>query len=128
MPGSLEEHRKSWAYPSGTCILCQEETNDTRLYGTFALIMDSDILRQTDLKDPSFVGEALDTPDSLDRSAEEIRPFGVSGQNRRTVRKLTNDGQEVITERQGLGKGFPPCQVKRGPITVGCGHYALYVL
>lgn len=126
MPGSLEEHRKSWAYPSGTCILCQEETNDTRLYGTFALIMDSDILRQTDLKDPSFVGEALDTPDSLDRSAEEIRPFGVSGQNRRTVRKLTNDGQEVITERQGLGKGFPPCQVKRGPITVGCGHIMHY--
>lgn len=123
---SKKEHRKFWTYPNGTCILCQEETNDARLFGTFALIMDSDILRQTDLKEHLFVGEAIDTPASLDRSADDIRPFGVSGQNRKLVRKLTATGQEVITERQGLGKGFPPSQVKRGPVTVGCGHIMHY--
>jgi E3 ubiquitin-protein ligase UBR1 len=42
------------------------------------------------------------------------------------VRKLTATGQVVITERQGLGKGFPPSQVKRGPVTVGCGHIMHY--
>lgn len=120
------KHRKLWTYPSGTCILCQEETNETRLFGTFALIMDSDILRQTDLKDPAWVGEAVGTPESLDRSADHVRPFGVSGQNRRNVRKLTAEGQEVMSERQGLGKGFPPSQVKRGPISVGCGHITHY--
>ncbi|MCJ1363401.1 hypothetical protein MMC16_002508 [Acarospora aff. strigata] len=123
---AIKEHRKFWTYPTGTCILCQEETNDARLFGTFAFIMDSDILRQTNLRDPSFVSEVVDTPESLDRSAEEIRPFGISGQNRKTVRKLTTTGQELITERQGLGKGFPPSQVRRGPVTVGCGHIMHY--
>jgi len=125
-PDSKKEHRKFWTYPSGTCILCQEETNDARLFGTFALIKDSDILRQTDLKDPSFVSEAIDSPKSLDRSADDIRPFGVSGENRNLVRKLTATGEEVFALRQGLGKGFPPSQVKRGPVTVGCGHIMHY--
>ncbi|KAI9835293.1 MAG: hypothetical protein M1819_002437 [Sarea resinae] len=121
-----EEQRKLWKYPSGNCILCQEETNDSRLYGTFALMMDSNILRQTDVKDSDFVAEAATTPVNLDHSADDIRPFGVAGQNRETVRKLTSNGTEIVVERQGLGKGFPSSQVRRGPVTTGCGHIMHY--
>ena len=119
---TAEGRRNLWKYPEGTCILCQEETNDSRLYGTFAFIDDSNILRQTDLKDSDFIGEAASVPSSLDRSAETIRPFGVASQNREVVRKLTANGDEVITERRGLGKGFPSSLTKHGPVTTGCGH------
>lgn len=67
--GATEEHRKLWKYPAGNCILCQEETNDTRLYGTFAMIIESKILRQTDLGDSETVEEVLSTPLNLDESA-----------------------------------------------------------
>ncbi|KAI9775164.1 MAG: hypothetical protein M1839_001415 [Geoglossum umbratile] len=121
-----EEQRKVWKYPTGTCILCQEETSDSKLYGTFALLTDSNVLRQTDLKDRDYVMEVASTPPSLDRSAEEIRPFGVAGMNKEIVRKLNSNGDLVVSERQGLGKGFPPAQVKRGPVSTGCGHMMHY--
>ena len=124
--GFTEEHRKMWKYPSGKCILCQAETNDTRLYGTFALVTNSTILRQTDLADPDFVDEALSTPANLDGSAESIRPFGVAGRNRKTIRKLASDGHETLSEHQGLGKGFPSSHVLRGPVSTGCGHIMHY--
>lgn len=117
---------KVWKYPSGTCILCQEETNDSRLYGTFALLQDSTILRQTDIRDPDRIREALRTPTSLDRSAENVRPFGVAGENRTTIRRLDSSGGEVISEKVGLSKGFNPKSTLRGPVTTGCGHIMHY--
>lgn len=117
---------KVWKYPSGTCIFCQDETNDSRLYGTFALIQDSPILRQTDIRDPDRIREALRTPTSLDRSADHIRPFGVSGENRTTIRRLDSSGGEVISEKVGLSKGFNPRNTLRGPVTTGCGHIMHY--
>jgi E3 ubiquitin-protein ligase UBR1 len=124
--GIAEEHRQMWKYPTGNCILCQEETNDSRCYGTFALIMDSNILRQTNIDDPDYIKEVLDTPVNLDRSADSIRPFGVGGQNRLLIRKLASNGQEIVTERQGLGKGYPLSQCVTGPVSTGCGHIMHY--
>lgn len=124
---ATEEHKKMWKYPTGNCILCQEETNDTRLYGTFALVMNSSILRQTNLQDHDFSKEVLSTPSSLDRSADNIRPFGVSGENRKMIRKLKSDGSEIESEHQGLGKGFPLQHCLRGPVSTGCGHIMHYV-
>ncbi len=115
-------HDKTWKFPSGTCILCQEETDDQRVYGTFGFIADSGILRQTDLNDGDWVAESANTPTSLDRSAEDERPFGVAKQNRRHVQKTRADGSTVLCERQELGKGFPSACSKRGPVTTGCGH------
>ena len=121
-----EEHKKTWKYPTGTCILCQEETNDSRLYGTFALMMNSGIFRQTDIQNPSVFAEVMSVPTSLDRVLERSRPFGVAGQNRTMVSKLAADGREVITEHQGLGNGFPPSHASRGPVSTGCGHIMHY--
>ncbi|KAL3438823.1 hypothetical protein BDV09DRAFT_158714 [Aspergillus tetrazonus] len=117
---------KIWKYPSGTCILCQEETNDSRLFGTFALVQESSILRQTDIQDADFIREVLKTPSSLDKSAEHLRPFGVAGENRATVRRLDSSGGEVISEKIGLSKGFNAKNTVRGPVTTGCGHIMHY--
>ena len=112
----------TWKYPSGVCIQCREETNDSRIYGTFAMIIESNLLRQTKATDADWVREALPTPESLDRSAENNRPFGVSGENHEQVRRQTSEGQEFVVDRQGLGKGWPSTSVMRGPISTGCGH------
>ena len=119
-----ENAHPAWNFPTGNCILCQEETNDTRIYGTFALIKDSSILRQTSLYDPDYVHEVAITPDSLDRSAEHLRPFGVAGMNRDTLKKLAEDGTELLMKRQGLGKGYPQAAhlMRKGPVAVSCGH------
>ncbi|EPE07097.1 e3 ubiquitin-protein ligase ubr1 [Ophiostoma piceae UAMH 11346] len=119
---AAEEPKKIWKYPGGTCILCQEETDDRRLYGTFALFTESLILRQTDLQDSDFVREAASTPKNLDRSAESIRPFGVAHENRQKVEKIGADGERYETERQVIGKGFPSQNCKSGTLSVGCGH------
>ncbi|KAL4810876.1 hypothetical protein BDV18DRAFT_128159 [Aspergillus unguis] len=122
----VAEETKVWKYPSGTCILCQEETSDSRLYGTFALVQDSNIMRQTDIKDADWIREVLKTPSSLDKSAEEIRPFGVAGENHVTVRRLDATGGEVAGEKIGLSKGFNAENTATGPVTIGCGHIMHY--
>jgi E3 ubiquitin-protein ligase UBR1 len=122
-----EDHKTYYQFPSGKCILCQEETGkDFRLYGTFALMTKSTILRQTDFKDPDFVREVVKTPLSLDRSADSIRPFGVAGENRQPVHKVTSSGVDIVDERQYIGKGFPSKSTRPGPVSVGCGHIMHY--
>ncbi|KAI0164702.1 hypothetical protein GGR57DRAFT_208586 [Xylariaceae sp. FL1272] len=118
----MEEQKNFRKYPKGTCILCQEETDDGRLYGTFALFSKSLILRQTNLQDPDFVREAANTPVSLDRSAEHIRPFGLAHENRTMVEKVNAAGETFQAERQGIGKGFPAHLCREGTVSVSCGH------
>ncbi|PKS10658.1 hypothetical protein jhhlp_002413 [Lomentospora prolificans] len=118
----VEDRKNFWKYPSGTCILCQEDTDDRRLYGTFALLTESRILRLTDFRDPDFVREAYNTPCNLDRSAEDIRPFGVAHENRKVVEKVNQSGEKILEERQTIGKGFPASLSIPGPVSVGCGH------
>ena len=117
-----EEMKRLWKYPAGTCILCQEDMNESRLYGSLTFVTESNILRQTDPTDADYVYEVAKTPGSLDRSADDIRPFGVAKMNRRIQKKLASDGSEVVVERQGLGRGFPAGKTKPGPVVTGCSH------
>lgn len=118
----LPDRKHTWTYPSGTCILCQEDTDDRKLYGTFALVNESRISRQTDFQDPDMIREASQTPCSLDRSAEDVRPFGIAHENRRVVEKLNNAGETFLAERQTIGKGFSADLSRPGPVASGCGH------
>lgn len=113
---------KTWEFPSGSCMLCQEETSDDRLYGTFAFMAPSKILRQTPLNEEDFVHEVLDTPSSLDRSADSIRPFGIANTGREFVQKTAADGTKTTQERQGLSRGFPEDNCREGPVVTSCGH------
>ncbi|KAI1004495.1 E3 ubiquitin-protein ligase [Podosphaera aphanis] len=117
-----KDQKTYFPYPSGTCILCQEETKDGRLYGTFALMMNSNILRQTEFNDPDYMRELTKIPSSLDRSAEKIRPFGVASENREKVIKLNSTGDQIQSERYSVGKGFPSASTITGPVSTGCGH------
>ena len=120
-------HRKTWEFPTGACIWCQEETDDQRLYGTFAFLDKSNILRTTPVDDPEFVKEVLTTPPSLDRPADDLRPFGVAGSNKSIVHKVAHDGKAVETERQGLSKGFPQSYHSiQAPVATSCGHIMHY--
>lgn len=121
-----EEHKNYWKYPTGTCLLCQEDTDDHQLYGSFAYFMESNILRTTDLQGADFVREAFHTPENLDRSAEAIRPFGVAHENRTMVTKVNRQGETVTTEHQTLAKGFPSHLSRPGPVSIGCGHVMHY--
>ncbi|EGO52578.1 hypothetical protein NEUTE1DRAFT_126058 [Neurospora tetrasperma FGSC 2508] len=125
MPAA-EEHKNFWKYPSGTCILCQEDTDDRRLYGSFAFFTESNIYRQTDLQDPDFVREAFKTPENLDRSAESMRPFGLAHENRQIVQKVDQEGKIFEAERSVIGKGFPSHLSRSGPVSTGCGHIMHY--
>ncbi|KAK4613371.1 E3 ubiquitin-protein ligase ubr11 [Fulvia fulva] len=121
------EHRKTWSFPTGTCILCQEETDENRLYGTFAFFGDSNILRTTPVEDPDYLDEVFRIPPSLDRSADNIRPFGVAGDNKRDVQRIGPDGKATTVERQGLSKGFPhQSGGNKGPVSTSCGHIMHY--
>ena len=125
--GNLEDQTsKIWKFPAGNCILCQEETNDTRLYGTFGLLANSRIFRQTDVRDADYLDEVLSTPCNLDQSAESLRPFGVAGSNWTKVIKRAPDGGESTVDRQGLSKGFPTAFAFRGAVSTGCGHIMHY--
>jgi E3 ubiquitin-protein ligase UBR1 len=124
--GGLVEREQTVKYPSGTCILCQEDCNEQRLYGSFGYVSESRILRQTDIQDDDWVDEVTQTPISLDRSADELRPFGVAGKNRHVIEKVSATGERISSERQGLGKGFPRLKVRPGPVTTGCGHIMHY--
>ncbi|EPS37512.1 hypothetical protein H072_8783 [Dactylellina haptotyla CBS 200.50] len=120
--------RPTWEFPTGDCIMCSEQLDDSKAFGTFAMIQETNVLRQTDLKDSDYVYEVLVTPENLDRSAEGLRPFGVAGMNRDSVKKLAEDGSEITVTRQGLGKGYPraPEFTRSGPVAVGCGHLMHY--
>lgn len=121
-----EDRRHNWKYPSGTCILCQEEADDRRLYGTFALMTESRIFRLTDFQDPDVVREASQTPCSLDRSAEDIRPFGIARENRKMVEKLDAHGEVFLAEKQTIGKGHTISATQPGAVASGCGHIMHY--
>lgn len=123
---STEERKNFWKYPAGTCILCQEETNESRPYGTFAMLSKSRILRQTDFTDEDFVREVIESPANLDESADAIRPYGVSGNNKIAIIKVDAHGDEVEAERQTIGKGFPFGMCRNSTVSVGCGHIMHY--
>ncbi|KAF2101464.1 hypothetical protein NA57DRAFT_33741 [Rhizodiscina lignyota] len=122
----IEDEQTIWRYPTGKCLHCRGDCNDTRLYGTFSFLEQSNILRQTPQDDPDWVAEALNVPAALDCSADHIRPYGVAGQNKRLVQKVLADGQIAMVEQQVLGKGFPRDSVLRGCVAVGCGHLMHY--
>ena len=124
LPESTET--RLWKLPTGLCIQCREETADGRLYGTFAMITDAHILRETDVKDPNFVGEVVSTPSDLDRSMDAKRPFGVAGANYEYVSQMNSAGQESTVQRQGLSKGWPQGFTAKGPLTTSCGHIMHY--
>lgn len=110
----------TFPFPNGTCILCQEETDENRPYGLPVMIHDSPLFRHTPLNDDQFVKEAASTPSSLDMP--HPRPVGQA--NRQGTRRIINSENhaELVTEKI-LGKGFPIRTTEDRSLSVTtCGH------
>ncbi|CAI2174520.1 3024_t:CDS:10 [Funneliformis geosporum] len=105
---SLKMMENNWSYPSGTCIVCQEETNASSLYGMLGLIQPSSLLRHTPFNDKDYIFEADDLPESLDFKYDRSIPFGVAS--------------SVYVNARPLSKGFPSKSCRQGLYASTCGH------
>ncbi|KAJ3051140.1 hypothetical protein HK102_012133, partial [Quaeritorhiza haematococci] len=62
-----QPEERSWAFPKGTCIVCQEETKENgALFGMLGFIQPSNMLRQVNFNDVESVVGVLANPASLD--------------------------------------------------------------
>ncbi|KAF9432410.1 hypothetical protein BGZ76_010843 [Entomortierella beljakovae] len=127
-----------WHYPTGTCIVCQEEMTQSSEYGMLAYVQPSHVLRQTPMEDPLFLLEAVVSPLSLDVSATSIRPFGIASnfEHHASGFEMKVDDQSSSSEPipkqdrsagqqykpQKVARGFPTTSHRRGLYTSSCGH------
>ena len=115
-----------WGFPRDTCIFCQEETDDQRLYGSLAYINKSKVFRATDLKNWHHLQEVGMTPLAYNRDTEKLRPFGLARSNVERVKRVNESGAAVMHERRGLGKGWQPSHNVTGNVSTSCGHLMHY--
>lgn len=90
------------SYPTGTCIVCQEDVNDRSLpYGLLGLIQTSNIMRETPMDDSSLFNDIYNMGSNLD----------VEWQDKQC---LPDDADTV--------PGFPAQLHKTGLYASSCGH------
>jgi len=111
--------RKTFEFPRGNCILCQEKTTEDTPYGIPAMIHKHPLSRFTPLDNETFVEEAAMTPISLDVATP--RPTGRANlQATRTVFDNENRPREICEKI--LGPGFPPQPDEHGYAVTTCSH------
>lgn len=94
----------------GSCIVCQEDFNVSKPFGSLALIQTSSLVRYAPPNDSPYKAEVPRLPASLDQDLSAVRPYGVAGQ--------------TTSEKEGRGGtsyGFPR-HTKKGLYTSACGH------
>ena len=117
---------QTFQFPSGTCILCQEDVDDEKAYCIPAKVHLSVIIRNTPFDNENFIQEVAATPASLDLPYP--RPFGQA--NWHQTRQVIDSENNVKTiSEKAMGMGFPS-QLHNQQLTVTtCGHilhYACY--
>ncbi|KAF7728893.1 hypothetical protein EC973_005288 [Apophysomyces ossiformis] len=89
-------------YPTGTCIVCQEDVNERSLpYGLLGLVQTSNILRETPMDDPSIMTDILKIGPNLDTEWPDKQMLG--------------GGTSSV-------RGFPAHLHKTGLYASTCGH------
>ncbi|KAI9244727.1 hypothetical protein BY458DRAFT_560944 [Sporodiniella umbellata] len=90
------------AYPTGTCIVCQEDVNERSLaYGILGLIQTSNILRETPMDDDTFANDIYQMGPSLDTDWKD---------------------QQCLPDNASGIPGFPAQSHKTGLYSSTCGH------
>jgi E3 ubiquitin-protein ligase UBR1 len=111
--------RKTFEFPRGNCILCQEKVTESTPYGIPAMVHKHPLSRITPLDNDVFLREAAMTPLSLDVASP--RPVGQANlQGTRTVVDNQNRTKEV--SEKILGVGFPPQPKDHGYAVTTCSH------
>ncbi|KAJ2159520.1 E3 ubiquitin-protein ligase ubr1 [Coemansia sp. RSA 552] len=135
-------HRPLWANPSGACIVCQEECDGSKPYGTLGLIQANRVVRTAPLADASHVVDILRLPGGLDmpipassavaptenpEEAAALTPAsptkGVSGAKvTDRLRVMNQISAGAYGAASGL-KAFPALYHERGMAASTCGHF-----
>ncbi|BGP26637.1 E3 ubiquitin-protein ligase UBR1 [Rhodotorula toruloides] len=100
----------------GSCIVCQDQLEDSATFGTLAFVQGSSLIRVHPVGEENgaaYQDELLAVPTSLDRALSD-RPYGVAGRKDGLV------DRSVVGE-DGLAHGFPQC-TRSGMYASSCGH------
>ncbi|CAG8715394.1 41333_t:CDS:2 [Gigaspora margarita] len=114
---TIKSSETVWSYPTGTCIVCQEETNASSLYGMLGLVQPSKLLRHTPFYDKDYVFEAINCPENLDHKYDRSVPYGVASLPYNVV-----ESGSSIPFRHFVSKGFPSDSCRLGSYASTCGH------
>ncbi|GAN09079.1 conserved hypothetical protein [Mucor ambiguus] len=96
------------AYPTGTCIVCQEDANDRSLpYGLLGLIQTSNIMRETPMDDTAVFNDMCRMGSNLD----------VEWQDRQCMDDNDTNAADASVP------GFPAQMHKTGLYASSCGHF-----
>ncbi|GAA5894021.1 hypothetical protein JCM6882_007961 [Rhodosporidiobolus microsporus] len=100
----------------GSCIVCQDDLEDSAAFGMLALVQGSNLIRlaPTGETNEPYQAEILALPSSLDRDLSHLRPYGTASQ-KIPVAAAGADSSD------GLARGFPQNQ-KSGIHASSCGH------
>ncbi|GAA5823895.1 hypothetical protein JCM11251_003337 [Rhodosporidiobolus azoricus] len=100
----------------GSCIVCQDELEDSAAFGMLALVQGSNLIRLTPTGENNlpYQEEILALPPSLDRDLSHLRPYGTAS-HKVAVAASGADSSD------GLARGFPQNQ-KSGIHASSCGH------
>ncbi|GAA5876736.1 hypothetical protein JCM16303_006269 [Sporobolomyces ruberrimus] len=100
----------------GSCIVCQDELEESKAFGVLGLVQGSNLIRLTPTADDdtgAFQKEIMATPASLDEDASTLRPFGIAAE-KQPVHSYDESGD-------GIARGFPQNQ-RSGFHASSCGH------
>ncbi|CAG8463021.1 15022_t:CDS:2, partial [Cetraspora pellucida] len=113
---TIKSSENLWSYPTGTCIVCQEETNASSLYGILGLIQPSKLLRHIPFDDKDYVFEAINCSENLDHKYDRSVPYGVA-----SLACLGESGSSIPSSHFS-SKGFPSHSCRLGSYASTCGH------
>ncbi|CAG8513156.1 17357_t:CDS:2, partial [Dentiscutata heterogama] len=114
---TIKSSETLWSYPTGTCIVCQEETNASSLYGILGLVQPSKLLRHTPFDDKDCVFEAINCSENLDYKYDRSVPYGVA-----SLPYNVAGSESSATSSHFVSKGFPSNSCRLGSYASTCGH------
>ncbi|PCH33185.1 hypothetical protein WOLCODRAFT_111408 [Wolfiporia cocos MD-104 SS10] len=98
----------------GTCIVCQEELNNSKAFGSLGFLQPSRLLRRHPDGQHVYINEAILTPESLDRSHDS--PVET------TFPPPENDSKDTKARGYHTFDGFPAPYTRFGLHTSICSH------
>ena len=98
----------------GSCIVCQEDLNDSKPWGTLGLIQPSRLLRKHPDSHGAYLNELMGMRPSLDRGPQSPLPS--------TFPSVDMNHHEDVTQFAPNFDGFPAQYTRFGLYTSMCGH------
>jgi E3 ubiquitin-protein ligase UBR1 len=104
----METHEEQISY--GTCIVCQEDLNASRSFGTLGLVQPSRLIRRHPDSQSLYLNEVLQTSPSLDRALHEPEPT------------FPPHRADSLDQKSSSFEGFPAHYTRFGLHTSICSH------